>query len=156
MHKTILDKFLAHIHISQNCWEWQGARTLGYGRFTLQGGASSSLAHRISWQLENGRIPDGLDVLHKCDNPPCVRPDHLFLGTHQDNMDDMALKGRRKSNPPIGSEHWKAILTEKDVIEIRNRYEYRGYWNQYRLARKYGVRQSVICAIVNRRIWRHI
>jgi hypothetical protein len=76
------------------CWIWyEGRRHHGYGRIgSLQEGA-----HRVAWELTNGPIPDGLDVLHKCDNPPCVNPDHLFLGDQEANMNDMAAKGRARN-----------------------------------------------------------
>lgn len=76
------------------CWEWTGhCNDGGYGRVTRQ--TEDRLAHRYAWELENGPIPDGMFVCHHCDNPPCVRPDHLFLGTHTDNMRDAQRKGRR-------------------------------------------------------------
>ena len=77
----------------EECWEWQGSRKGGgYGSIGIKGGTVA--AHRASWVLTNGAIPDNLWVLHKCDNPPCVRPDHLFLGTRLDNVRDMCAKGR--------------------------------------------------------------
>src|SRR5256885_74384 len=78
------------------CWEWVGSkRELGYGQVRYKG--RSARAHRIAWELTFGEIPDGRSVLHKCDNPPCINPDHLFLGTQQDNVDDMFRKGRQKT-----------------------------------------------------------
>lgn len=79
--------------IGDGCWEWQGSRMGGaYGRVHVQ--RRGRYAHRVAWELTNGPIPDGLVVCHHCDNPPCVRPDHLFLGTVQDNTDDKMRKGR--------------------------------------------------------------
>jgi hypothetical protein len=75
------------------CWLWTGGKNHGYGRISFNG--KNFLAPRIAWEFTNGPIPDGLDVLHRCDNPPCVRPDHLFLGTLKDNYDDMVQKGRK-------------------------------------------------------------
>jgi len=79
------------------CWEWQASlNSDGYGNIGIE--QMTDRAHRLSWRLHYGPIPDGLSVLHKCDNPPCVRPDHLFLGTQADNVHDMQAKGRdRKS-----------------------------------------------------------
>ena len=85
------------------CWLWHGARDPknGYGNFGIEGGHNgrTEKAHRAAWLLLVGPIPDGLFVLHKCDNPPCVNPAHLFLGTHQDNMDDKIEKGRTEKQP---------------------------------------------------------
>lgn len=88
-------RFWPKVDKSENCWLWRGSRqTHGYGTFYYQG--TMHLSHRISWILTYGEIPTGLCVLHKCDNPPCVNPQHLFLGTHVDNMIDRERKGRGK------------------------------------------------------------
>lgn len=91
-----------------DCWEWTaGCNRKGYGKFSLDGATRQS--HRISWELANGQIPEGLCVLHRCDNPPCCNPAHLFLGTHADNHADRSLKGRhanqRKTHCPNGHEY---------------------------------------------------
>lgn len=95
------------------CWIWTGARhRKGYGRFAVAN-RRKVYAHRYSWELAHGPIPDGLFVLHRCDNPPCVNPGHLFLGTNQDNMRDAAAKGRLVS---------RAKLTEAIVTSMRRRH----------------------------------
>lgn len=107
--------------VEGGCWEWRGSiLTSGYGQFWCQGGPHK--AHRIAWVLENGKIPDsddkgyyGLHVCHHCDNPSCVNPAHLFVGTHADNMRDMAVKGRAKGIPRTPRK-----LSDDDAIAIRN------------------------------------
>lgn len=91
---------------SSGCWIWQGGRrgNMGYGAITDRGKPMS--AHRAAWIMYNGQIPDGLLVCHKCDNPRCVNPAHLFLGTHQDNMDDRTAKNRQSQ----GIKHSEAIF----------------------------------------------
>lgn len=96
------------------CLEWTGRRNNEYGRTMI--GVSQVYAHRVAWELENGEIPTGMCVLHRCDNPPCVRPDHLFLGTRVDNNWDMYTKGRQSMPPhPRGSSHPRAKLTNDGV-----------------------------------------
>src|SRR6266567_1582450 len=93
-------RFWPKVRKTSTCWLWTGMKhyKFGYGFFQV-GIGDRQLAHRISWKIHNGPIPDGLYVLHKCDTPPCVNPDHLFLGTYYDNMDDMDQKGRRAMPP---------------------------------------------------------
>src|SRR4029077_19707477 len=85
------------------CWEWTAYKSpKGYGRFQVGGIVGPRFAHRLSYEAHIGRIPEGLFVLHRCDNPACVNPDHLWLGSKADNNRDMTDKGRRRSNPPKG------------------------------------------------------
>lgn len=136
------------------CWSWRGSRDLkGYGR--IWDGKRVQLAHRISWVLAHGSLDSAICVLHRCDNPPCANPRHLFLGTRQDNNEDARRKGRAASGPPVhrGEAHPRAKLTECQVAEIRRRYVPRKV-TRGQLADQYGVSESTIKAIIERRIWR--
>lgn len=90
--RPLADRFWSRVDRSGDCWTWTGALVNGYGRIKVEG--RSVLAPRIAWELTNGPIPTGLEVRHHCDNPPCVRPEHLALGTHAENMDDSRRRGR--------------------------------------------------------------
>jgi hypothetical protein len=107
------------------CWSWAGSHNRkGYGCCRVGGrGAKSILAHRLSWRLNMGEIPEGLFVLHKCDNPGCVRPDHLFLGTNIDNIKDRIMKGRRGSQAHKGKPSPRRRISEAQVIEIKEMFE---------------------------------
>lgn len=100
------------------CFEWKARRNSdGYGKITL---GRYFLAHRAAWWIHYGAVPEGLNVLHKCDNPACVNPDHLFLGTQNDNIQDMIRKGRKVYGVcPRGEAHGRAKLTAAQVAEIR-------------------------------------
>jgi DNA-binding XRE family transcriptional regulator len=130
------------------CWEWCGSRFReGYGRIYVGGRRIG--AHRYIWEQEHGPIPSGLSVLHRCDNPRCVRPDHLFLGTPLDNAQDMARKGRARGNRS-GEENNNARLRDVDVQAIRERWRAtRKRWGlQTTLAKEFGVSQMTISLIV--------
>lgn len=123
-----------------DCWEWTGARqTFGYGLLRVDGRLQR--AHRYSYERYNGPIPAGLFVLHRCDNPPCVNPNHLFLGTVQDNSDDMCRKGRQAHNAT-----WSK-LTDAQVRAIRHEYALGGV-SQRAIAARYGVSQMAISRAV--------
>ena len=90
-----MQRFWEKVRKTENCWLWQGSVTSdGYGRFHMSGKTHS--AHRIAYMLRNGMIEDDLHVLHKCDNPPCVNPAHLYLGDHYQNMQDKKMRGHGK------------------------------------------------------------
>ena len=102
--ERVLHDFWAKVEKTSDCWLWKGSRVRGIGknknghaRYQIRG--ADIYAHRFSWIIDGGLIPRGLEVLHKCDNPMCVRPDHLFLGTQRDNMHDMLGKGRGRYGP---------------------------------------------------------
>jgi hypothetical protein len=134
------------------CWVWStGKSRKGYGQFYR--GGSSLLAHRTSWELHNGLIPDGLLVCHHCDNPPCVNPAHLFLGTVADNTRDAAAKGRMVR----GERMHTAKLTADLVIEIRQRHRKSSRTDGVAaLAREFGVSSQSILRIIRRRCWKHV
>lgn len=133
----------------QGCWEWLGEQSDGgYGRVwtTISGKSVRRSAHRLAWSIENGPIPEGMLICHKCDNPPCIRPTHLFLGSQEDNMLDATSKGR------VGTR-----LSAEDARRIRN--EVKPWSRQGQgitaAAQKYGVSRQTIGAILRGRTWLH-
>src|SRR6267378_450691 len=106
------ERFWEKVKETASCWLWTGANKPGRWPYGMLAGPgkTAKLAHRVSWELHHGAIPTGLNVLHKCDNPSCVRPDHLFLGTLADNTADMIAKGRGKGGRPIGTKLSPASL----------------------------------------------
>lgn len=116
------EQFWARVEKTEGCWLFRGAHDpMGYGYVRRTAIAPHMLkAHRYSWMLLKGEIPDGLCVLHRCDNPPCVNPDHLFLGTINDNNQDKKNKGRAsRVSRNAGEKQWSAILTDDLVRHIR-------------------------------------
>lgn len=132
------------------CWEAVGTR-LGTGYIQLSSGGRRDLAHRMAWAEANGPIPPGMLVCHRCDNPPCCRPDHLFLGTPADNMADMVAKGRGRAQFGRGEEHPSAKLNADLVREIRGRLA--NGETQQSIADAYGVTLTAISAIALGRNW---
>lgn len=148
------------------CWEWQGAKDDGgYGMIAMdcacriKKGKKALRSHRVAWELTNGSIPEGLYVLHKCDNPSCCNPNHLFLGTHADNMRDMIQKGRaiHTSNFETtlrGEDQPNHKLTDIQVLEIRqlakNKVPYKI------IAVIYGIDDTTVCNIKTRTTWKHL
>lgn len=140
-----------HPVLRTRCWLWAASRmSSGYGKVTVEGKQES--ANRVSWLLEHGTWPVHL-ALHCCDVRACVRPDHLFDGTHQDNVADMLAKGR--GNRAAGDDHGRAALTSDKVLDIRRDYK-NGVGGYKKLARTYGVSSNQILRIVRRLNWRHI
>ncbi len=143
------------------CWPWQPTFVKAfkeqtkwrYGRF--EHGWKIYKSHRLAWQLTHGEIPEGLWVLHKCDNPPCCNPAHLFLGTDLDNVRDCIAKGRFTRNPQKGEDHHQSKLTDRDVRFIRATYK-PGKIRLLDLATHFGVSEGQISVIVNRKRWTHI
>ncbi len=135
------------------CHEWTGSKFLtGYGRVKMAG--RTHRVTRVIWECVNGPIPEGMLLCHHCDNPPCVRLSHLFLGTVADNSRDMVAKGRSSKNETRvyfqGEKHRNAKLTDGQVAEIRERHE-AGGTSQAALAREYEVSQALVSQIVRRK-----
>lgn len=150
--QTLLQRFFEKIVFGMSeCWYWRGGlHKLGYGLFAAIG---EHKAHRVSYRLFNGSIPNGMDVLHKCDVRNCVNPEHLFAGTHTDNMRDMVSKGRARCVPQPGENHPMSKLTAVQVEEIRRRYAAGGI-SMRKLGTEFGVGAMNICRIVNNQMWR--
>jgi hypothetical protein len=166
-----------------DCWLWT-AHCISDGYGSMRVGGKETLAHRISWTIAYGEIPDGLSVCHHCDRPPCCNPNHLWLGTHKENMDDRERKGRgnqpsgdrngthlhpeklargdrngKYTHPektPRGESHGMSKLTWEQVREIRRRYAFWGMGGDsaYKLAKEFGVAKHTILEILHNKIWK--
>ena len=161
------------------CWLWTASKSKkGYGALRVKG--KNKIASRLSWEIHNGPIPEGLQVLHDCDNSKCVNPNHLFLGTNEDNHKDKLRKGRQakgeRSGPRLhpermrrgdnhpcrqhpermahGENHVCAKLTDNEVKDIRRRCVNGEY--QDKVAADYGLNQSTVSNIVRRKTWKHL
>lgn len=135
-----------------DCWNWTASKVNGgYGTISVK--EKLQLSHRVSWVVHFDEISDGLCVLHKCDNPPCVNPAHLFLGTRGDNNRDRAKKGRNNGGGARGVRNGRSKLTPAKVRAIRRAYP---RVTLLTLARKYHVAEGTIGRIVNRKVWIHI
>lgn len=137
------------------CWPWTAARLHargGYGQLRLSTGAA--YAHRISYQIEHGEIPDGAWILHKCHNPPCVNPGHLHAGSPKDNAQDAAALGRMGKWDRSGEANPSAKLTERDVVKILDELE--GGRSQRDLAVEYNVTQAAISLIARGENWSQV
>lgn len=157
--KSALERFHESIDHSDQfgCHLWKGAKSdKGYGHLSIND--KMVKAHRFAWELANGPIPVGLSVCHHCDNPPCVNPKHLFLGTHADNMQDMRSKGRCRPGTPGTNTARRGIrvkLTEENVREIRARHA-SGSISRNKLAIEFEVTPRIIGLVVKRLSWKSV
>lgn len=161
-NEDVKKKLMSRVVVTESsCWEWQGCITKNYREHKKTGGyglmsawdGRVMLTHRISWILFRGNIPKGVNVLHDCDNRKCCNPDHLFLGSQEDNMKDMAEKGRSAK----GSKHGQSKLTEDDVLSMRKMHaENMRYGYMKVLTDKFKVSREMVWLIVTRKLWTHI
>jgi len=155
--KIRIKKFFEFVKKTDNCWEWLGHKSFGgYGAFWFNDRIVG--AHRFSYELHNKKIPKGagyhgICVLHRCDNPSCVNPEHLFLGTQKENLRDMIKKNRRKYTGMQGGKNGRAKLTQKQVEEIRKLYATGGFL-QIELAKRFFVTGENIRKIVHNLRWK--
>jgi len=147
---SLEERFWAKVNKTNDCWLWTGCQSEGYGY--IRHNKKSYRTNRVSWELHFGSIPLGLLVCHKCDNPSCVRPDHLFLGTNLENTQDRDRKKRNKS--PKGEQHGSAKLTISDILAIRELHTQK--IQTVEIARRFGVCRSHISEIIHRKFWKHI
>ena len=163
MDKNTVKRFWSKVDIcSENeCWEWVASKnSKGYGEFWFPDRKKHTRAHQVSWIIEHGNIPDGLGVLHKCDNPSCVNPRHLFLGTNSDNNKDRDAKGRRvqgklyygKEHPQHGTNSPHNKLTENQVFEIIKLKE-SGKLSNVKIAAMFGITNGYVNNIWRGRKW---
>ncbi len=147
--RPVEDRFWDKVQKTDNCWLWTGVPNKGgYGLIYVNG--KIVFAHRYSYQLHFGSIPDGLDICHSCDVPNCVNPSHLFAGTAQDNMADKIKKDR--CNYVHGEKSKNSKLTQNQVEEIRQKYA--DGFTQKKLSVMYGISQVQISNIVNNKVWK--
>lgn len=153
----IRERLYSHIDINPitECWEWNGSKRGGYGRIIVgsrkDGSRRTITAHRLSYILNFGEIPDGMEICHKCDNPCCINPGHLFAGTRQDNVNDRERKGRNITF--AGEEQPLAKLTKKAVKDARWERTYKGT-SYEKLAAKYGVAKKTMQNAVTGVTWK--
>lgn len=147
-------RFWRAVEKTDGCWLWMGCRHYkGYGEFTIgkiRGKLSKTKAHRMAWTLSNGEIPAGMLVCHRCDNPQCVNPNHLFLGTAKTNKLDCIFKGRHA----FGEKAGRAKLTESKVKEVR-KLDQEGM-TRVKIGALFGISGRNVTSICRREIWRHV
>lgn len=144
-----MDRFWNKVEKSSGCWEWLGAKRNGYGNFWHNG--KGHIASRFAWELTYGPILERLCVCHACDNPGCVNPVHLFLGTQKNNCEDMTRKNRAADTS--GERHGRAKLTSAQVLQIRNLY-ITGKHSQETLGKMFDINQTCVSKIVHFQRWK--
>lgn len=155
LHGSVEERFWRFVTKSDDnsCWNWTGQKINGYGRISLGlKSMSSDGAHRVSWKIHNKmEIPKGLFVMHRCDNPSCVNPNHLLIGTPKYNSDDMIAKGRKKIVIPLGEKNGKSIINADLVRFIRG-----SDLSHAELARQLNVSSGCVRSVRSKRTWKHL
>lgn len=146
---TVKERFFKYVKKTDGCWLWIGGLVNGYGQIRVNG--KPELAHRVSWQLNNGDVPEGKYVLHKCDVPRCVNPEHLYVGDQYDNMDDMWSRGRAKPGHVCGETHGCSKLTEELVKMIRN-----SDLSPKELCNQLNLSHTTISDVKLKKTWKHV
>lgn len=142
----------AIINKNSGCWEMQPFKGHRYPKIQIENRCER--ANRISYEITFGKIPSGVHCLHKCDNTKCINPEHLFLGTHQENMHDKIKKGRAKYDGPKGTrcaQHKLQDYEVKEILDLLNKNH-----TQISISRKYGICQQTISKIKTNQTWLHI
>jgi hypothetical protein len=159
--EDVRTRFYRHVRKvdGEGCWEWVGFLDKnGYGKFTWCKGVYKR-AHRVAWVLDgNAELPPSVYLLHKCDNPACIRPSHMMPGSQKDNIRDMDAKGRRgKSSKPtalVGEKHWKASLTDDLVRKAREMFANGA--SKASIVRDLGASPNAIYALLDGKTWKHV
>jgi len=153
-HGPLKDRFFSKVIKMDGCWVWLGSkRPNGYGTIQKGGKGSATLsAHRLSYEMHKGPIPDGLVVMHSCDNPSCVNPDHLSIGTYKENTADMIAKGRKRTVSALGTSNGKAKLNDELVKYIRQNL----HKSHASLARELNLSTNCIRGVKIGRTWSHV
>lgn len=161
IRKPLIERFWPRVNKNgdNGCWNWTAALSAaGYGQIGAQGERKILYTHRLSWEIANGQIPNGMVICHKCDNPKCCNPDHLFMGTQKQNMQDARKKGRdvHSRHPncfPIGHKAARAKITNEQASEMMK--EIYGGALRSVTAKKFGVSVSLISKIINGKCRKH-
>lgn len=149
LSQKAIDRFWRKVNKTDSCWEWIGCIGTGYGHGTMNG--KRYLAHRMSWQIHFGEIREGMEICHRCNNRKCVRPDHLYEGTHSMNIRDAYKDGILKQRKGWQNRKLPNKLTPAQVSEIRCRIPFKGCLTRW--AKEYHVDRSLIGLIRNEKIW---
>lgn len=148
--KTLKERWSAYVTQGSGCWEWSGYKdSNGYGRLNIEG--KPVLAHRLSWEIHRGPLSSEDHVCHRCDNPSCVRPEHLFLGNQAANMADKMAKKRHRYGVSRGENHGCSKLTAEQVLEIRA-----AEGTVSAIARRFQMSRTQVRDIRDRKSWRHV